>query len=400
MADEKKPKIDLKARLGKNAAGGATPPPAAVGTPVPGAPVPVPAPPASVVPPVPGMGGVRAPVPGVPVGRPANMDASNPLVAAFAQPAAPQPAPPPQAQRIEVDEMAVQQARKGAQKQGLVIAAIAAVAFAGVGYVGGQASEAGAARAKSKADASELAADVAKTRASLESFATKIEEARTKLIKERKYPDQLGKELGGINIDFDGTKLAGRRFSGFPQETTSNLVEFVTQVQQLNDRKRVLQGLLSRLQKPLTEQFNAPPGEVVVQHVIAVSKDPAGNMAGFITNLAAPIKGTAQKLDLGAEFTFANPGGSGNANAPVFKGGDLSKQPGAIYVVPGSFNKVCPSETSGATAQLGAQMQNIIRDVKGDQAPAPTPGNENFDAKPGLLERADKLAKGLQAVNK
>jgi hypothetical protein len=390
MADEKKPKIDLKARLGKGAAGGATPAPtnAAIGTPLPG-PVPVPAPPASLTPGLPTPG-----VPGIPVGRPPAVDPSNPLAAAFQQPKAPSAPVPPQAQRIEVDEMAVQQARKGAQKQGLAVAAVAAVLFAGVGYVGGQASEAGAARTKSKNDATELAADVTKARATLETFANKMDDGRNKLLKERKFPDQLSKDLGSINVDFDGSKLAGRRFSGFPQDTTSQLVEFVTAVQQLNDRKRVLQGLMSRLQKPLTEQFNAPPGELVIQHVVAISKDPVGNTAAFITPLTKPIKATQQKIDLPAEFTFTNPGGSDNANAPVYKGGDLSKSPGAIYVVPGSYNKVCPSETAGAAAQLGAQMQNIMRDIKGEQAQQ----GVIEESKPGLLERADRLIKGLQAV--
>ena len=37
-----------------------------------------------------------------------------------------------------------------------------------------------------------------------------------------------------------------------------------------NDRKRILQGLMSKLQKPLTEQFGAPADQVVIQHVLAV----------------------------------------------------------------------------------------------------------------------------------
>lgn len=394
MADEKKPKIDLKARLGKTAVGGMTPPPAAVGgTPLPTpVPVPVPPPPASKMPPP--MGGVA--MPGIPVGPSPAVDPSNPLAAALAQAAAPPVAhAAPQAQRIEVDEMAVQQARKGAQKQGFAIAGIAAVLFLGVGWVAGQASEAGAARTKSKADATELASDVAKARASLETLANKLDDGRKQLAA-RKFPDQLGKDLGGINVDFDGTKLAGRRFSGFPTETTQQLVEFVTQVQGINDRKRVLQGLMSRLQKPITEQFTAAPDAVTVSQVVAVQKDPSGNPAAFLAPLATPIKGTGGKVDLPAEFTFTNPGGSGNASAPAYKGGDLLSKPAAIYVVPGSFAKACPNENATASAQLAVQMGNTIKEIKGEAAPQG--GDAIVDEKKGLLDMADRLLKGLQTV--
>lgn len=395
MADEKKPKIDLKARLGKNAAAGAaTPPPPATGSGTP-MPVPVPPPPASKMPaPMPTPGAMQ--MPGIPVG-PA-IDASNPLAAALAQAAAPPvQMAPPQPQRIEVDEMAVQQARKSAQKQGFAIAGIAAVAFLGVGWVAGQASEAGNARTKSKNDAAELAADVTKAKATLETLATKLDEGR-KQLGSRKFPEQLAKDLGGLNVDFDGTKLAGRRFSGFPTETTQNLVEFVTQVQALNDRKRILQGLMSRLQKPITEQFSAAPDAVTISQVVAVQKDPAGNAAAFLATLATPIKGAGGKFDLGSEFTFANPGGSGNATAPVYKGGDLMAKPGAIYVVPGSYTKACPSETATASAQLAVQIGNAIKDIKGEPVPQGQQDNPNFEQKPGLSDRADRLVKSLQAV--
>src|SRR5450755_680501 len=89
MADEKKPKIDLKARLGK--ASTATPPPGTV------IPVPVPKPTASRPPPPGGLGGG---LPGVPIGppspfgsQPPPIDPSNPL-AAVAQVYRP---PPPSA---------------------------------------------------------------------------------------------------------------------------------------------------------------------------------------------------------------------------------------------------------------------------------------------------------------
>src|SRR5580658_2758737 len=106
MAEERKPKIDLKARLGKTPAPAPVVPVAGraapVGAPVPRAPGMVPTPASS------GSG-----LPGVPVGPPpgyaaapssGTLDPSHPL-AAVAAPYRPQSAPPAQPTRIEVDEM-------------------------------------------------------------------------------------------------------------------------------------------------------------------------------------------------------------------------------------------------------------------------------------------------------
>ena len=256
MAEEKKPKIDLKARLGKGA-GGATPPPPVAGIPVPAggggapggmAPVPQSSPSGA-----PGGGGGLPVPPGIPVGPPpafgrmggAAIDPSNPLAAAATPYRAPAPPPPPpQPQRIEVDEMAVQEARKGARKQGLIAGLVAAAVLGAIGYIAGGAVETNKGRQKSVGDAKSLAGDVAKSRDQLKTIADKVEAGKNSLLKDKKFPDTLAKELGGINVDFDGNKLAGVRFSGFKQETTSNLIEYITSVQTLNDRKTAIIGKL------------------------------------------------------------------------------------------------------------------------------------------------------------
>jgi hypothetical protein len=393
MADEKKPKIDLKARLGK-ASGGATPPPGIAGLGV--MPVPPPSfgsrPPPAIPLPV---------VPGIPVGPPSpfgsHIDPSNPLSAVAAPYRPPAPAAPPPPQRIEVDEHAVQTARSGARKQGMVVACVAAVVFAGVGYIAGQAAENGAGRTKSRGDAAELGADVAKARDSLKSLGDKLDAGRTALMKERKFPDTLANDLGGINIDFDGAKLAGRRFSGFPTETTAGLVEFITEVEALNDRKAVVKGLLTKLQKPLTEQLAAPPGQTTIAQVVIVDRDPAGNPTALLAALATPITFTPPQLALPAEFTFSNPVGQGNTKLPAYKGGDIAAKPAAVYVAPKTFDKACPSETSGALAQLAAQLGNTLTAIRGEgQAQA----DVIQEAKPGLIERADKLIIGLEKAGR
>ncbi|WP_394827517.1 hypothetical protein [Pendulispora albinea] len=381
MAEERKPKIDLKARLGKGSAGGGANPTAGAAIPVP-VPQPDQAPPPVMPPP---------PMPGIPVGSPSPfaVDPSNPLAAV----AAPyRPPAPPQPTRIEVDEATVQQARTGARKQGLLVAAVAAVVFLGVGYIAGQAAESGEGRNKSRKDASELASDVGAAKTKLQQLAEKLEAGRTALLKDRSYPSTLAKDLGGINIDFDGSKLAGRRFSGFPTDVTFQLVEFVTAVQALNDRKQLVQGLLTKLEKPLTDQLKAPPGQTTVNYVVVVDKDPGGNNSAILAPLTAPIQFTPPNLSLPGEFNFTNPLTGSASKLAAYKSGDVSRAPGAIYVVPKTFDKACPSETSGQTAQLAAQLANAIRDIRGEKG---GPQDVVTDSKPGLLERADLLVTGL-----
>jgi hypothetical protein len=398
MADEKKPKIDLKARLGKGGAGGSVP-----------VPMPTPVPPGISVgrsaPPAAGSSPPAMP-PGVPVGPPPRfsgqpspvIDPSNPLAAVAApyRPAAVvQASQHMAATRIEVDEGAIHEARKGANKRGMVVALILGVAGVAVGFVAGGASEQGKARDKSKGDAQSLNEDLVKAKDVLTKLADKMEEGRTALTTAHKFPDTLSKDLGGLNVAFDGSELAGRRFSGFPTDTTSQLVDFVMSVQALNDKKMLIEGLLNKLQKPLTEQLSAPAGQTTISQVMVVTKDPQNGVMGLLANLTTPIKANAGDVKLPAEFAFTDPLGNGNASLARYTGGDISAKPAAIAIVPKTFANVCPSEASGQATQLAAQIGGFIRDIKGE-GPAQT--DVVTDSKAGLLERADKLMTGLQKV--
>jgi hypothetical protein len=411
MAEEKKPKIDLKARLGKGA-GGATPPPPVAGIPVPGA---GPSPGAGAMGGVPqsspsgspGGGGGGLPVPpGIPVGPPpafgkmpgAAIDPSNPLAAAATpyRAPAPQPVAPPQPQRIEVDEMAVQEARKGARKQGLIAGLVAAAVLGAIGYIAGGAMETNKGRQKSVGDAKSLAGDVAKSRDQLKTIADKVEAGKNSLLKDKKFPDALAKELGGINVDFDGNKLAGVRFSGFPQETTSTLIEYITLVQTLNDRKTAIIGLLQRLQKPITEQLTAGQKTTINYVVLFGKQDPSRNPFALLAPLQKPIEAqNPTAIALPAEFTATDPLTRQNLSVPKYTKGDLDK-PSAVYVLPKSIEAACPSETSGSIAQLGSQLSRVLTDIRGEQA---APGGDVVtESKPGLTDRAEKLVTSLNRV--
>jgi hypothetical protein len=395
MADEKKPKIDLKARLGKAAVGGAAPP-AAGGIPVPAA-TPIPTAGGNAIPTPAPAGGLPVP-PGIPVGPPPAfkspgiaLDPSNPLAAAVAPKQSAKPAAPPQPQRIEVDELTVQEARKGARKQGLLAGVLFGVVLATIGYIMGGAQETNKGRAQSVTHARSLAEDVTKSKAQLNSLADKLENGRT-VLAQRKFPDSLAKDLSGINVDFDGSKLAGVRFSGFSQDTTTGLIEYITGVQGVNERKNAFINLLARLQKPMTEQFadiaaNKPPK---ISYVVLINRDGAHNPFGVLAALQKPLE---LKADMPAEFTATDPLTKGGVTAPKFTSLD---KPGAAYVIPKSIEAACPSETTGQIGQLVGQLSKLITDIKGE---ATVPGQDQIvDPKPGLIERADRLVTNLNKV--
>jgi hypothetical protein len=429
MADDKKPKIDLKARLGKSAAAAPTPAPAPVaqvpqispsGRPMP-MPTSVPAPATSQPPealgsygaaqgpggiPIPPAMGSSSSFGGIPVpsgyvapspGGGGGFDPSNPLAAAVAPYQGQRQAPAPEPQRIEFDDQSIREANKGGRKQGIIIGTVFAVILGGVGYVAGGASEQSTGRSLAKAGALDLEANATKAQDQLKTLVAKMEAGKKQLISEHKFPEALSRDLGAINVDFDGKQLEGRRFSGFSTDTTRDLVEFITAVQGVNDRKLLIQGLLTKLQKPITEQLAIPEGQIKINYVVAVDKDPAGNVAGFLSHLAEPIAVTGQAVALPTEFTFANPGGSGNTKLPRYANGDIASKPAAIYIVPKTFDTMCPSATGGQIAQLGAQISSFIAELNGEGAADP---NAVSDAKAGLIDRAGKLIKELDKVGK
>jgi hypothetical protein len=391
MAEDKKPKIDLKSRLQKM--GGptvATPPPQAGPSVVPpsrmGVPVaPVVPPPAASIPAPPGARPVT--------GRPAGIDPAHPL-AAVAQPFA---APPPVApHRIEVDDDTARQARRGGFRGGFAVGVVLAGILGALGYVGGTASTQGAARSQGIRDAHDLANDILKAKDSLTQIKEKLQAGGKTLSVDRTFPTSLAQDLAGMNVDFAGDKLFGRRFSGVPADTTRELFDFITRVQALNDKKGLVVSLLNKLQKPITEELGRPAGTLPISYVAVVDSNDPHNTAAFLAPLATPIA-PDDKNGVPNDMTFANPRGAGNVKLPRLETDHIPKDGTAIPIVPNTFEKVCPSATRGQIAQLVSSMNSLIDDVQGQKAAEG--GDVITESKAGLEETASKLADQLSKVN-
>jgi hypothetical protein len=326
------------------------------------------------------------------------LDPNNPL-AAVAQPyrnqaAAAVPAMA-HAQRIEVDEVAVMQARSGGFKRGAVAGVICGLAIGVLGYFGGAAQMQAGARAQGIRDAHDLAVDLGKAKDSLDLLMQKVQDGGKSLIGDRKFPADLPKQLSDVNVDFGGDKLFGRRFSGVPADTTRQLFDFITRVQALNDKKLLVISLLNKLQKPITEELSRPAGQLPISYVVVLDQN-TGNSGAFLAPLSTPIapddaKGVPNNL------MFANPRGSGNVQLPRLQGDKIPKDGAAVTVVPNTFEKICPSATRGQIAQLMSSMNSLVDDIAGQKAGEG--GDVITETKAGLDETAAKLADSLSKVD-
>jgi hypothetical protein len=298
-----------------------------------------------------------------------------------------------------MDEHTVAAARSSVRNQMLVVMVVACAVFTGVGWTAGGASEKSASAVKSRQDAGALAEEVKKARDSLVALADKLDAGRNSLVKDKKFPQDLSKELGGMTIDFDGTKLAGRRFSGMSKEATQMLLDFISSVNGVNDRRKFVQALLARLQKPITDQLQAAAknAPLPVQWVVVFEKETVASGA-FLTPLATPFIATTSTPNLPPKLTVVNIRGSGNVEVPRYAGGNFpDKGAAAVPVIPATFDAACPSETRGQIAQLGQQILSLKAEIQKDRNDARTDIVE--DTKADLVERADKLIAELQKAS-
>lgn len=363
MSEDKKPKIDLKARLGKTQT-----------TSIPAA--------------VPGPSISPAPISNVGIPAPSGVEPSSALAAvAGNKPFRAVSEPPPAMQRIELDEGTIEVATKAAWKKGLTMGILGAVATLIVGYVAGGASAGADDRAKGVKSAEELAQAVSKTKGDLENLSKKLE-AGVATIRGGKFPDTLASELAAIHPDFDGTQLAGRRFSGFPQATAGKVVSFISAVDAFNGKKEQLANLLTKAQKPVTEML-ANQGVSTVSYVVALGKDKDNNAVAFMAPLVTPIKPAGGKLELPAKFKFVQ--NRAPVEAPKAGAGALAAG-SAAYVDPSSVEASFPSESAGLRKQLMGVLSGVLTDLKGEQ------GATAADTKAGLLKDASDLGELLAKV--
>jgi len=373
--EDKKPKIDLKSRLGKKTVGapapGSIPPPA--GIPKPSVPVPAGVPNPSRVPAPPFAAPQAAAVPRV--------DASNPYGAM-----APQAAPvriEPQAIKIEMSDEFVQ-AQKSGRSKIVILSLVTAAIGAGLGFAGGGISERNKAAEAAVSGAAELTTKVEATSKKASELADVLKSAKEKLSKAT-FPDDEVSKLGAINLPFTAADLNGKGIGRFNPATLSMLIDFSTIVDKVNDQKEKLQNVLSGNKKAV-QDFLDSQSKPQVRWSVVLGNGPGGPWA---TMQPVPTPFLAKDGDKAKwPDDIRIPQGDKQAVLKRYNSGNPVSEEGLFVPVdPASQASVCPSDV---LFKLRRELGDLEEVLRGNQ----NPGEE----KTGLLEAGDKLGKKLKAI--
>jgi hypothetical protein len=370
MAEEKKPKIDLKARLGKKSVtgpsggSGSIPPP--VGIPKPAG---IPAPPF-------GSTATKS--------RPApRIDASDPY-ASMEGSGAPMRAEPT-AIKIEMSDE-VRQAQARGRSKVLVLAAATALVGGLVGFTFGGSVEKGKGTEAALTGAALLIKDIEAANAEVTKLAETLKSAREKLGK-GEFPEEAVTTLGSINIPFKGANLAGKSIGRFKADIVSNLIDFAGATEEANDQKEKLQNILAG-NKAGIQEFLDQQKKPKVRWTGMVINGPGGP---WISMANAPKPFLAESKDEKWPEEFEVQDGKDKLKIKRYTTGNpISEDPLFLPVDPVSANAVCPSDTLFKLRREVADMETVLR---GDSS---TPGEETA----GLLERGQKLLESLKRIGK
>jgi outer membrane murein-binding lipoprotein Lpp len=400
MADDKskKPKIDLKARLGKTMTGMSSP--SAVPLPVPGVATPS-------GPPAPDSGpgavaGAPSATPSAPAPppRPSGAGIAPPLgivplspgipVPPFARPAAAAPPPaqskPTAAQqtiKVEIGEE-IHEERKKASKRALVVGVLALVLGVGVGWPIGGAQERSGRSQAAIVGAQGLEKDVKAANEKIKALDEKLAAAAEKL-GNKDFPADVAKELGAINVPFDASNLEGKQVGSLPGKVLRQLLAFTTSVQDLNSTKESLKNLMGAVQPVMEKAWKEEKEPVVNFSVLLRPEGQKGFVAELVPNKEAfkfggdwPAKLTVLKSERGKQV---------EKPADRYVKGDI-KDIVALPVDP-------PSVAAFTSQELVGKLIKALRDTRqimeGNQEDPTHP-------EPGLMKTGEDLATQLHQV--
>jgi hypothetical protein len=377
MSDNK-PKIDLKARLGKKT----------VSTPAA----------ASVPPPMaaqPHMGGIprpqAAPVRTSPSGVPAppfqqpsqapRVDPTNPYASAARQSVPVQARPT----EIRVDMEEVRAAQRSGRGKVMVLALVTAFVggFVGFAFGGGAERDKGAKAAIT--GAGELIKSIDDSNKQIQELANTLKSAQTKLLGKGTYPQEEVTKLGAINIPFRTGDLADKSIGRFKREILMMLIDYSASVEAMNDQKESLQRFLG---SQTLKDFVAEQAKPKVRWFATISGGPSGPWVN-LDRLDTPFLAAADDKSKWPDEIEVKDGKDTSKIKRYSSGDPGGSSPPYIPVNPQTQAAVCQSDVIGSMLSQLVKMQTVLN---GD----PTPGVD----KTGLLEKGQKLVEQLKKIGK
>jgi len=370
MSDNK-PKIDLKARLGKKTlstpAASSVPPPMGIPRPPAAAPMPQRSP-----------SGVPAPPFAQPQAAP-RVDPTNPYASVPIQSAPVRSA----AIRVEIGEE-VREAQRRGRSRVLVLALVTAIVGGVIGFAFGGGAERAKGADAAIAGSKDLLKLVEDSNKQITDLADVIKSARDKLLKKGDYPQEEVDKLKTINIAFKPGDLADKGIGRYKRDTFGMLIDFTAAAEAMEDQKESLYLFLGsqRLKNFVAEQ-KAPK----VAWVGYMGGGPGGPWIS-LEPLGSPFPAAADKSKWPDDVEVSD--GKSKTKIKRYSSGDpAGNEPPFIPINPQTQTAVCPSDVVGSLVSQMIKMETVLR---GD----PTPGVD----KTGLIEKGQKLVEQLKKIGR
>lgn len=370
---ENKPKIDLKARLGKKTVSGR------MGGP-------------SIPPPVglrpggigggPAVGGPPAGIGSSPSQPP--LDPSNPYSAISAAQA---PVVEPKAIKIEMSEEVVQAQKKGRSKV-MILAGVTAVIGMIIGFAIGGLNENSKRHETALAGAKTLAKEIDDAGIQGQALADVLK-AIGKQLGDGKYPEEDVNKLGGIDIPFDGANLSGKAIGLFKPQLTVGLLQYAGIAAQVDEQKDKIRRLLVASKSVLSDLL-AEKDAPKVRWSVFIQPGPFGPWANM-QPVPEPFLVKSEEKGYKWPDDMKIKDGDQTVTLKRYNKGDVSSPsgdtPDFIPVVPQTQSLVCPSDTVIRLRREVSAMEELLN---GDE----TPGQE----KAGLLPLGQQVVEELKKI--
>jgi hypothetical protein len=366
---DNKPKIDLKARLGKKTVQGrvggpSIPPP--VGLKQPGLP-------AGMAQQIQGLG--QSP------SQPPVVDPSNPYTAISAAQAP--VATAPAAIKIELGEEVIEARKKGRSKVMILCGATAVLGMV-LGFAVGGLNEKSNRAAAALSAAKALVTDVEASAVQVQALADVLKGVGGKL-GEGKYPEEEINKLGAIDIPFDGLNLAGKPISMFKPALVNQLLKYASIATEADDQKDKLKRLLGGSKEAITELLDTQNPKI--RWSVIVQPGPVGPWASM-QPIPEPFLVKTENNSWPGDYKLKD--GDQTITVKRYSKGEPSmseSSPEFIPVIPQTQTMVCPNDVAARLRREVGEMEKLLR---GDQ----TPGQE----KDGLISLGDKILEDLKKI--
>ena len=360
---ENKPKIDLKARLGRKTVSSPAGSPSI--------------PPPMGIPKPPSMTGISSPSFGGMPGTP-----SDPYSASAAP-------PPMQPQAIQIEmSPEVEAAQKRARKKTFILIGAAAVLFGAIGFgIGGQSATADSI-AKGREGAGKINEEIVAANAESAKLVTalgEIKEAMAEAGSSGKFPaDKLGL-LGGISIPFETTNLDGKKTDILSSTTRRMLVDYIGAASRVNKLKERFNANLSRASRKF-EEMAKEKASPTIQYGVIVDESRFGPLGSIVALTPFEIEKKGEANYSWESQLEAVAGKEKKKMSRFVKGSPSDSQ-----IIPLDPDSTSAMSSDGALfRELMTEFSELNKELSGSE----NPGEESE----GLVKLGDNLSNELKKV--